>query len=184
MDIKHEIKKKLQGYFKAGIGKNEAKRLLSIEKKDKSKTALLFFIKNKTDLDNIRKLVKTARKVNKMTFPIIFSDANYSVDIITDRDFFIFNANDFSFNWKPKLLLKQWIEDNKFDILINFCHEGKPETLLLYSLLQSKFRIANQHPNNFRHNDLTISIKDKQTDLLTFYNLAIDNFKMLNININ
>ena len=184
MDIKHEIKKRLQGHFKTGIIATEAKKPLALDNKDKDKTALLFFIKCKTDLDMVRDVVKVARKNNKQSFPIIFSGSDSSVDVITDRNLFIFNADDFSYNWKPKPHLQQWLEENKFDLMINFCCEGMPETTLLYALVQSKFRIANQHPNNFCHNDLTINTKEKQTNLVTFYNLAIDNLKMLNIKRN
>ena len=184
MDIKQEIKKMLQGHFLRGIVNAETKKLHKLDNKDKNKTALLFFIKSKTDLDQLREVVKTARKNNNHSFPIIFSGSSSSVDVITDRDFFIFNADDFSYNWKPKQHLKQWLEDNKFDLLINFDHKGMPEATLLYALIQSNFRIANQHPNNFHHNDLTINTKEKQIDLVTFYNLAIDNLKMLNINRN
>lgn len=184
MDIKQIIKKKLQNYYKSKIVFPTNTRSGPFDFKAINRTALLFFIKSKTDLDLVRRAVKTAREYNKKISTIIFSDVNYNVDIITDRDFFIFNSDDFDYKWKPKSSLRKWIESNNFDLLINFCFDGKPETANLYTLVQSKFRIANQNPNNFRHNDLTINIKENHIDFNSFYNLAIDNLKMLNIKRN
>jgi len=184
MDIKHIIKKRLQDYYKKKIIFNVRNKGQSFDFKGIKKTALLFFIRSKTDLDLVRGAVKTARKFNEKSYPVIFSDVNYNVDIITDRDFFIFNADDFNYKWKPKSNLSKWLEGNNFDLLINFCFDGRPETTNLYTLLRSKFRIANQNPNSFQYNDLTINIKEKQVDFNSFYNLAIDNLRMLNIRRN
>lgn len=184
MDIKNYFKKKLQDYFKSRISFSVSSNRQPFDYKNINKVALLFFIEGKEDLDLVRKVVKYARKDNKKTNPIIFSDVNHSVDVITDRDFFIFNADDFDYRWKPKPELKTWLKENEYDLLINFCFRDIPEILNMYSLINSNFKIGNQYQGSSNLNDLTINIKKKQIDFNSFYNLAIDNLKMLNIKRN
>lgn len=184
MDIKHKIKRKLQDYYLPKLKNFKVLKGLKFDFKPNKKTALLFYINGKTDLDLVRAVVKVARNENKNTFPIIYSNSENNVDIITDRDFYIFNANDFDYRWKPKQELKNWLHNTKFDLLINFCFGGQTETALFYTLLNANFRVSNQSIPNYDYNDLTINTKEKQTNLLTFYNLAIDNLKMLNIRRN
>ncbi len=184
MDIKHKIKRKLQDYYLGRLKSFEVFKGLKFDFHPEKKTALLFYINGKADLDLVRSVVKVARKKNKNTFPVIYSSSEKNVDIITDRDFHIFNSNDFDYRWKPKQELKKWLEKTKVDLLINFCFGGQAETTLFYTMLQANFRVSNQNPGTCEYSDLTINTKEKQTNLVTFYNLAIDNLKMLNIRRN
>lgn len=184
MDIKHYFKKLLQDYFKSRIHYSSNTDRLPFDYKDINKMGLLFFIEGKEDLDRVRAVVRLARKDNKKTNPIIFSDVNHSVDVITDRGFFIFNADDFDYRWKPKSELKTWLKENEYDLLINFCFKDIPEVLNMYSIVNSNFKIGNQYQGSSNLNDLTINIKKKQVDFNAFYNLAIENLRMLNIKRN
>lgn len=148
------------------------------------KTALLFYVNNKTDLDFVRKVVRHARKENNRSHAVIFCSTEENVDVITDRDFFVFNASHFDYRWRPKLELRNWLKTSKFDLLINFCSEDQIESNILYTLIKARFRVSNQNPHVCTFSDLTINTKEKQTDMVTFYNLAIKNLKMLNIKRN
>lgn len=184
MDIKELIKKSLQDYYMQKIKIPVSNKRQAFDHNKIDKTALLFFINGKTDLDLVRVIVRKIRKDNKNIYPIIYSNVNHNVDIITDRDFFICNANSFDYKWQPKHELRNWLNDNNFELLINFCFEGYKELVHLYSLVQSKLKIGNQNPIYSQYNDLTINIKKNATDFNAFYNLAIDNLKMLNIKRN
>jgi len=184
VDFKHRVKRELQDYYRKKI------KLLPPVKNDPfdiskhKKTALLFYINNKTELDLVRKVVRHARQEHENNCAVIFCSTEENVDIITDRDFFIFNAGHFDYRWRPRQELRQWFEASKFDLLINFCSEDQLESNILYTLINAKFRISNQNPHVCNFSDLTINTKEKHTDMVTFYNLAIDNLKMLNIKRN
>lgn len=184
MNIKELIKKSLQDYYKQKLKIPVNNKRPAFDNKYINKTALLFFINGKTDLDLVRMSVKKIRKDNKNIYPIIYSNVNHNVDVITDRDFFICNANSFDYRWQPKYELRNWLNTNNFDLLINFCFEDYREMAHLYSLIQSKLKIGNKNTIYSQSNDLTINIKKNTTDFNAFYNLAIDNLKMLNIKRN
>mgnify|MGYP006935314078 CR=1 FL=1 len=181
MDFKETIKKKLQDYHRAKIRYPNNNKSNEFNYNSIKNTALLFFIKGKSDLDVVRSVIRKARNDDNKINTVIYSDVNHNVDVITDRDFHIFNSDDFDYRWRPKQQLQQWLDNHNFDLVINFCFDGRPEMINIYSLLNSKFRIANQNTDNFIHSDLTINIKENQVDFNSFYNLAIQNLKMLNI---
>jgi hypothetical protein len=184
MDIKELIKKSLQDYHRSKIKIPVKNNRQTFDFNSIKNIALLFFIKGKTDLDMVRSTITKLRKENNNIYPIIYSDVNHNVDIITDRDFFIFNSDNFDYRWRPKLNLKMWLSENNFDLLINMSFEEHPEMAKFYSLISSKFKIANQNPIYSQHNDLTINLKENTFDFNSFYNLAVDNLKMLKIKRN
>ncbi len=181
MDIKKSIKKEVQDYFLSRIKYSSTNKSNDFSFSDVRKIALLFLIHGKEDLDIARKILKKANNKGFEVSLIAFSDTGRTPDIITDRNTYIFTRDDFNYKWAPHGELKDYLGKSGFDLIINFCLDGRAEIVNLYTLVNAKFRIANQDDSHFKYNDLTIKIKNEQTDWASFYNLALRNLEMLNI---
>jgi len=184
VNLQHRIKKELQNYYKSRIKIIANDQREKFDSQNIKKIALLFFIKDKNDLDLAREVIKLVRKEYKDAIGIFYSALDSPVDVITDRNFHIFNANDFDYRWEAGPELKAWIEQNKTDLLINFCFTDIPETTKLYSIIKSGFKISSQAANFKFNSNLIINIKENDIDFNAFYNLAIQNLRMLNIKRN
>ncbi|NOY49126.1 MAG: hypothetical protein GXO88_00945 [Chlorobi bacterium] len=181
MDVKKSIKEELQNYFKSRISYSTTEKSRNFDFSKIRKIAFLFLIHGKEELNRAREVLKAAKKDGFEAIMLAYSDTGKTPDIITDRNVFVFTRDDFNYKWKPMGDLKEFLEKMHFDLLINFCMDGRPEIVNLFTLINTDFRIANQNPNHFDYNDLTIKIDDKHYDWLLFYNLAVRNLEMLNI---
>jgi hypothetical protein len=181
VDVKKSIKEGLQNYFKSRISYSTTKKSNNFDFSKIRKVAFLFLIHGKEELDRARKVLKAAKSEGFNVKLLAYSDTGKTPDIITDRNIFVFTRDDFNYKWKPLGELKEFLDNMHFDLLLNFCMDGSPEIVKLYTLISSGFRIANQNPRHFNYNDLTIKIDDKHMDWLLFYNLAVRNLRMLKI---
>lgn len=178
MDLNQELKHRLQNFF--------LKRLKFdnqyISKADINNDLLLFFpLKGKIEMEKARRVLKHATKDFSKVKLLVYSLDGEVPDVITDRNIFVFSASDFDYKWRPKGELAQWLKTNVFKIAISFSMNDNPDNARFFSLAQAGFKIASHHQQQYNFVDLSIKTNEKQEDWEVFYNLAADNYKMLNI---
>jgi len=175
------LKKTIQLFF-AGKHKIESQQLGRIKNlSDASSLGLIFCIKSKGELINIRNLLKKVRTSGKQVTAYVFFQGYQSLDVVTDKSIFFFNLNDFTLFAKMKDRLKEQIQESSFDLLISFGHLANPFCIHMIAIIKAGFKIGpnlGQMNNQF---DLTLNVDIQKKAIADFYQQVLTYLQVLNI---
>lgn len=146
-----------------------------------SSTGLFFCVENKTQLNEIRKLVRAIRSKKEKTMAFVFSHEQEKIDVITDHSLFYFDLDDFTLFGKMKEAVKEAFEKEHFELMISFLSNPDPFCYKLVSEIKAEFKVGPDHPDLTGIYDLTLNFDLQKKGYIRFYEHARHYLSVLNI---
>lgn len=148
----------------------------------KPQSIVMFFcVESKTELDEIRQLVRQIRAKNEKVTAYVFSHEQKRIDVITDKSIFYFDLNDFTLFGKKKDYLLDTFEKESFELMISFLSQTDPFCYKLASQIRAGFKVGPEHPGLTRIYDLTLDFDIGKKGYQEFYDFTRHYLSVLNI---
>ncbi len=130
---------------------------------------MFFCVESKTELDEVRKVVRYVRKNKEQVTAFVFSHSPEKVDVITDKSIFYFDLNDFTLWGKKKDYLQEAFEKERFELMISFLEQPDAFCYKLVSEIKAGFRAGPDNPGLNSIFDLTLKFDPGEKGYLKFY---------------
>lgn len=175
------IKKGVQEFFveREGLTGHTTGRFNDL--KNPSSVVLFFCIQTKTELEEIRELLKTAEEKMKSVVAYVFSNSHSRVDLITNKSIFFIDLNDFTLWAKKKPDLEQRLNKDHFELAISFAPSPRPVCKKLISEIRAGFKVGIGFEGSEKLYDLSFGLQSEKMPFGTYLDQVLHYLSALNI---
>ncbi len=142
---------------------------------------MFFCVESKTELDEVRKLVRSVRTKSEKVKAYVFSHEQERIDVITSKSIIYFDLNDFTLFGKKKDYLQEAFEKENFELMISFLNQPDPFCYKLASQVKAGFKVGPEHPGLTGIYDLTLDFDIGKKGYQEFYDYTRHYLSVLNI---
>lgn len=175
------LKRDIQMYFGKWGSVHDHKPGVVRDLSRPQRIVMFFCVGSKTELDEVRKLVRAGRARKEKVTAYVFSLEQERIDVITDKSIFYFDLNDFTLFGKKKDYLQEAFDKEDFELMISFLNQPDPFCYKLASQVKAGFKVGPEHPGLTGIYDLTLDFDIGKKGYQEFYDYTRHYLSVLNI---